>query len=94
MCFRQLLLVGWEDLGVRESSKETSCEGREIIQRIFGRSGVGKRLEFRMSLGRNMVDISDFARPGSTPRFQVQNPNLVLGERIIAIGKVWWEEFQ
>ena len=36
---------------MKNGNRNTSYEGREIIQKMFRRRGVGKRLEFRMSLG-------------------------------------------
>lgn len=41
-------MVGWVDLGVKNGNRDTSYEGREIIQKMFRRRGAGKRLEFRM----------------------------------------------
>ena len=52
---------------------------------MFRRCGVGKRLEFRMSLGRNTIDICDFVSKQLVLLFQVQNPSFIVEERIIVI---------
>lgn len=77
--------MGWEDLGMRSLSGNTSYEGREIVRTEFRRSGVGRRQGLRMSLA-GIVQTRDFVPPGATPPSQVQNPSLVLRERIIPIG--------
>ena len=53
---------------------------------MFRRRGVGKRLEFRMSLGRDMIDICDFVSKELTLLFQGQNPSFIVEERVIVIG--------
>ena len=70
---------------MRNGNKDTSYEGRETIQKTFRRCGVGKRLEFRMSLGRNTIDICDFVSKQLALLFQVQNPSFIVEERIIVI---------
>ena len=78
--------MGWVDLGVKNGNRNTSYEGREIIQKMFRRRGVGKRLEFRVSLGRDMIDICDFVSKELTLLFQGQNPSFIVEERVIVIG--------
>lgn len=45
-----------------------------------------KRLEFRMSLGRDMIDICDFCIQRVDSPFQSQNPSFIVEERVIVIG--------